>query len=214
MADDNYVYYGVCDGFSKKPFTFVVKMDTKIPPDAMVVWRTQTTSEAKTGAVELLVEYNLNKYRIMHSEINREEFIRSTRTNEIIEDLLSAGEEEPVNYKKLVHASSMYSGIDVGTVVCHTDGARTHVGVIVGFLNHNKIQIIFSTTNPDWSTSSRPMSKDEKILLGFPDRGKQTYFAPVIRFIDEIYSLLYQFPLHRVEQLRKEFFEQPERDRT
>lgn len=93
--------------------------------------------------------------------------------------------------------------ICAGSIVHHIDQCGQHTAVVLYRANYSKILMI--TTNPNWNTNCRLITDDEQIFLGYPNRGKQSYFAPVVRSIDDLSMPYGEFPRHRVLELRKEF---------
>ena len=213
-------YYGICDGFSKTPFTFISKTKNSIPPDAVCINKCiDTSTNIKQFVNVLLYDYLKNEAKIIRLKNNRDKIIKKYI------NLIKTGKEEDIQnflyslYNKgttkndiqkneniIIQEKKVLDKIKVGSVVCHTDGDRNHCGVIVGITSMKKVEVVFCTTNPLWNPYSRELSADEQKLFGFPDRGKTTYFAPVIRSIDEVYYLGYDFPLYRTEDLAAEFF--------
>lgn len=91
-----------------------------------------------------------------------------------------------------------------GDIVMYADKYGQHTAIVIN-PGEYKTVFIFITSNPLWSNLSRKMSKDELALLGYPDRGKVSYFVPVSRYNEFAVSLGRSFPSHRVVKLKEEF---------
>lgn len=94
--------------------------------------------------------------------------------------------------------------IKAGSIVKYVDGNGEHDAIV---LRPGRIQslMVFATTNPNWNYRARKITSEEQILLGYPDRGRETYLAPVIRDNDAMYPTDKSFPLHRVTEMIEEF---------
>jgi hypothetical protein len=97
----------------------------------------------------------------------------------------------------------MGTKIEPGSVVTHADGQGVHVGVVLEMAG-DLARMVFSTTNPDWSDQSRPMSDEEASMMGFSVR-RRSYFVPVVRVVDDLSPLGRFFPEHRVLEMLNEF---------
>ena len=102
--------------------------------------------------------------------------------------------------KREVHIGSR---MEPGSVVTHADGQGVHVGVVLKIVG-DMAWMVFSTTSSDWNDQSRPMSDEEASMMGFAVRRK-SYFAPVVRFVDDLSPLGRFFPEYRVSEMLEEF---------
>lgn len=91
-----------------------------------------------------------------------------------------------------------------GSIVHHIDNFGQHTAVVLYRGNYNS-KLLMITTNPLWNPGCRLMTSEEQNFLGYPNRGKQSYFAPVIRNTNELSMPYGEFPRHRVKELRLEF---------
>lgn len=93
-----------------------------------------------------------------------------------------------------------------GEIVIYADNQGQHTAIVLHSMEHESY-FAFVTTNPHWGSISRKILKDEQSLLGYPDKGRTSYFTPVIRDNDMAVSIGRSYPLHRVKELIREFDE-------
>lgn len=104
-------------------------------------------------------------------------------------------------YKSSISKLVETNKLEPGSVVAHSDGQKVHLGVVLRIKDEQAFMVM-STTNPVWSKQSRPMTNEEKIMLGVK---KDSYFVPVIREVHDLSLLGRYFPQHRVQELLNEF---------
>lgn len=141
---------------------------------------------------------------IPHDSILTEEIeCKSSEINKIAEKLLSDYYLGKLDIKPEIQQIKPKNEIINGSVVYYIDD-RHHTALC---LEIGKIQskILLVTSNPFWNPYSRKLTEEENMLLGFPDRGKVSYFAPCIRLSVNLSTPKAQFPSHRIKDLLNEF---------
>ena len=96
------------------------------------------------------------------------------------------------------------SKINVGDVITHSDGGKSHRGVVLKIKN-NEVFLIFCTTNPNWNKKNRIATEEEKELFCFKSK---TYITPVIKNLKELYKIGYSFPEYRIKEFLDEFIDE------
>jgi hypothetical protein len=91
-----------------------------------------------------------------------------------------------------------------GDIVDFTDKYGRHTAILLKS-NGKRSEFMFVTSNPKWGRGGRKITDDERMLLGYPDRGKVSYFTPVVRNNYHAMFTGKTYPLYRVEQLIEEF---------
>lgn len=105
-----------------------------------------------------------------------------------------------------INKTEIKKNISVGDVTYFIDGQKLHTSIIMEY-NEDMSKMLFITTNPYWNPWSRPISREEEVLLGYPSKGKISYLAPVIRPSKFIKQSGKSFPSHRIDSLKEEFSE-------
>jgi len=91
-----------------------------------------------------------------------------------------------------------------GEIVIYADNHGQHTAIVLHSMKYESY-FVFVTSNPHWGRTSREISKEEQALMGFPDKGRISYFTPVIRDNDMAVSTGRFYPVHRVQELIVEF---------
>lgn len=91
-----------------------------------------------------------------------------------------------------------------GEIVIYADSHGQHTAIVLHSMKYESY-FVFVTSNPNWGRASREITKDEQALMGYPDKGRTSYFTPVIRDNDMAVSTGKLYPIHRVRDLIAEF---------
>ena len=92
----------------------------------------------------------------------------------------------------------------VGDIVIYADRHGQHTALVLHKGNEYST-FLFVTSNPDWNENARAVTKKEESLLGYPDKGTISYFAPVVRYNEYAVETGKSYPTHRVKDLVVEF---------
>lgn len=114
------------------------------------------------------------------------------------DEALEAAHEILLNYREST------SGLMPGDIVIYADNYGQHTAIVLHCMDHQSY-FVFVTSNPNWGRMAREISKEEQSLMGYPDKGRTSYFSPVIRDNDLAVTTGKIYPMHRVEELIKEF---------
>ena len=91
-----------------------------------------------------------------------------------------------------------------GEIVIYADNHGQHTAIVLHSMEHESY-FAFVTSNPRWGRVAREITKDEQSLMGYPDKGRTSYFTPVIRDNDMVVTTGKLYPMHRVRELIEEF---------
>ena len=116
----------------------------------------------------------------------------------------SEAEKESIDYFN-EYVKNHY--ISPGDIVYFIDNQAIHTAIVIEFDIENS-KMLFVTSNPYWHPYSRPITSTEEAMLGYPNRNKTSYLAPVIRPSKFIKHTNNSMPHHRVEELIREFTEE------
>lgn len=187
---------------------FFVKEQDNIPPNPLIIEKVELFSRE--------VERFLKSYRALHPrrivpDIQANLFERNSdiKGKDIKgKDLLTlAAEAGPPNTTLLAVSGKFDEDvISIGDVICCSDRDGHHFAILMQ-LGEDTSKVLFLTSNPDWNKRARRLTKEERNLLGFPDRGKETYLAPTIYPTRHLYRTDKVYPHHRFQELMEEFNE-------
>lgn len=100
-----------------------------------------------------------------------------------------------------------FSMIIPGSVVTHDDCEGSHYAIVLDILSDNYANILMFSSK-ELGYRVRPLTKEELALSGFIN-SKKTYISLKRRPLWELYPQGLEFPIHRVEELKREFMVTP-----
>ena len=118
------------------------------------------------------------------------------RAKELANNIKSLSNSEPSKYKFLS-----------GDVVIYADKQGQHTAIVLD-KGINNSTMLFITSNPNWGIfpqDNREITKEEEVLLGYPDKGRTSYFVPVIRPNKFVVETGKVYPKYRIKELITEF---------
>jgi hypothetical protein len=228
------LYYGIYLDSDNKVKTFVSGDEGDIPKDALITKRDIVTLADATISSSLMLN-ELEKFSskidsIKHSRRIRTYFYGVFRSSKgKVSTFICKTEAKIPTTAVLVKSGSMVGEIanqladkllkesrfpkeikiktgsfSVGDVVIYADLEGQHTAIVLQ-KGRQYSSLLFVTSNPYWNKRARKVTGDENILLGYPLRGRASYFAPVVRLNKYIVETGKSYPLYRVEDFIVEF---------
>lgn len=98
-----------------------------------------------------------------------------------------------------------------GTVAVHSDLGFEHMSIILKIRENGRVPCLVFTSSPEWkrggkSRKHRLATTDEIALAGMVTT-KTTYLTSSVKYLSEFEPTGVEFPMHRVHDLYREFFE-------
>ena len=103
-----------------------------------------------------------------------------------------------------VRADLDFSAIVPGSVVTHSDRDNSHHAIVLEIMP-NQLAYILMFSSKELGIKCRSVTKDELALAGYVN-DRKTYMSLKRRPIWELYPRGIEFPKHRIESLKREFF--------
>ncbi len=226
--DEIELYYGIYLDSDNKVKTFVCKNKQHIPKDALIA-EYDITTIAEANCRASIIGQDLSKFTSKIEKIKHSRRIRTyyygvvkTPNGKISTFICKAQSKVPAN-AMTVKCGNMLAemagdlaeelreaflcnatGFCMGDVVIYADREGQHTAIVLR-KGDRRSSLLFVTSNPLWNERAREVTENENILLGYPLRGRVSYFAPVVRENRYVVETGKSFPLHRVRDLIVEF---------
>lgn len=91
-----------------------------------------------------------------------------------------------------------------GDIVIYADKYGQHTAIVLK-KGDTESTFLFVTSNPNWGRMARKITRDEESLLGYPNRGRTSYFVPVVRVNVYAVETGKSYSSYRIEELIEEF---------
>jgi hypothetical protein len=100
-----------------------------------------------------------------------------------------------------------FSMIVPGSVVTHDDEENSHFAIVLDILPDNYANILMFSSK-ELGYKVRPVTREELALSGYIN-SKKTFLSLKRRPLWELRPRGLEFPIHRIEKLKREFMSQP-----
>ena len=91
-----------------------------------------------------------------------------------------------------------------GDIIIYADKYGQHTGIVLK-KGETESTFLFVTSNPNWGRMARRITRDEEALLGYPNRGRTSFFVPVVRPNVFAIETGKSYSSYRIEELIEEF---------